>query len=237
LLYVGSVRGVHLLAPTMLLACFRPHADADIACSASGYCPAGQSCDTTQQPALCVPVGAQLAISSTTLGSGDVDLTAEGTVDWIHWGQNGGSSVDRKASGSGLGGLASPPQLPAKSVPFTASWSDGTPDVMVSMTATGVGDIGSDLMMQLSASADTTFHTLRVYGFVESAQLTLTASLSDDSAMAAPIVVTADPGRSIVGKLTILYRAAGSGQTVTVTLQSSKPDATAAIGVMSATLE
>jgi hypothetical protein len=122
-------------------------------------------------------------------------------------------------------------------VPFTASWSDGTPDVAVSMTGTGVGDIGSILTIQLTASADTTFHVLRVYGFVEGTQLIALASLSDASATAPGISLTAAVGQSLVGEVTILYRAAGSGQTLTITLRAIRADAMAAIGVTSATLE
>jgi hypothetical protein len=71
------------LAGALLVACYSPHADPGAPCSPNLACPSGQSCDTSQSPPLCEPIG-----------------TVGGTLD----GPRGGDS-----SGGGRDGPSPPP--------------------------------------------------------------------------------------------------------------------------------
>src|SRR5436190_15154546 len=96
--------------------------------------------------ALCASLGAQgatLSVTFTPIPQGtNVDLTAEGPLDWVHWGLYTDSSIDRKAGVT--------PQIPdftpkGFTGPFPYadnfngySWRDGSPTASMTNTATGV---------------------------------------------------------------------------------------------------
>jgi len=115
-----------------------------------------------------------------------VDLTAEGTADWTHWGQgtNGGfdyrADVPRQISNfTALGTNTVQPYADN----FTAfSWSNGTPTLTSTGTTTGVFITGVTNGFSLSAPADTNSRTLRVYVGCYGAQGLFEAYLSDLSA-------------------------------------------------------
>jgi hypothetical protein len=158
--------------------------------------------------------GPALTLTTTTLGNGNVDLTSEGTVDWAHWGLDNTNSFDDKATGgTAISNLAASPAGSFGGSPFTASWSDGTPHMDESQTSSGVLE-NQGSTMTITAPADTTLRTLRVYVGVQGSSAQLDVSLSDDSATAATATLTSDQTLNVCYE--IVYRAASSGQTVTV---------------------
>src|SRR5712692_1227285 len=130
----------------------------------------------------------------TSIHSGaDIDLTAAGPLDWVHWGLYTPTSLDRKSSVT--------PQIGdwtviGPSTAFTAayqfgdnangySWSDGTHTASVTNTTTGVWAYGVPNIgtgFELSVPADTTVRTLKVYVGAFAATGKFEASLSDLSA-------------------------------------------------------
>jgi len=83
-------------------------------------------------------------LAATVSGHGDpsppvVDLSQEGTSDWVHWGRLDAYSVDRKSGGDQIGRLVI---LGAGAVeqdttsPTRYSWTGGAPTVSISNTAT-----------------------------------------------------------------------------------------------------
>jgi Bacterial Ig-like domain (group 1) len=164
-----------------------------------------------------------LAASSgggTLTGSGTsattaVSLTAEGSADWVHWGD---ASLNRKAGVT--------PQITTYSViggggtqiytndARTLSWSDGTPTATGSNT-NGLYTSGTGIGFSFTAPADTTTRVLTVHVGGYSGSGTLTAHLSDRSA---PNYVD---NTTVVSGLydrnyTLTYSAASAGQTLSV---------------------
>jgi len=184
-------------------------------------------------------VAGVLQVGDLLLGSGDVDLTSEGTTDWVHWGLGSADSIDRKLTGSGIGDLTPAPEFGGSGIgiSFTASWSDGAPDPIVSMTDSAVAIIGPGAAMQVTALADTTTRTLRLYALVDLTSAELDVALSDASATASPITESTSGAGVVAFEFTIRYRAASAGQTLTVTWKSNATAEETAIGVMSATLQ
>jgi hypothetical protein len=110
-----------------------------------------------------------------------VDLTAEGTVDWRHWGLSG--LVDFKVTGgqrisdyTEIGNGASSDVMRSA---LTFSWSDGTPRQTVTgaPAAPALAGVGSGF--DFTVSAEPAARTLAVYVSGENDTGVLTASLSD----------------------------------------------------------
>src|SRR5438309_9600978 len=104
--------------------------------------------------------GATLSVTFTPIPQGtEVDLTAEGPLDWVHWGLYTDSSLDRKAGVT--------PQIPDftpinMNGPFQYadnyngySWSDGVPTRRATNTPTGVWMYGKANGFELQFIADT----------------------------------------------------------------------------------
>jgi hypothetical protein len=167
-----------------------------------------------------VPVtGGSLSGSGTSSSSG-VNLTAEGTADWVHWGA--GSTV-RKAAVS--------PQISDYTVvgsgtvqsygddPRALSWTDGTPN------GTGTDNDGVYIYFptngfSFTATADTTARILMVHvgGYLSGG--TLTAHLSDGSATDY-VDTTGTAGGQYDRNYTLNYKAASAGQNLTVSWVAS----------------
>src|SRR5713101_7300439 len=123
----------------------------------------------------------------------DINLTAAGPLDWVHWGLYTPTSLDRK---SGVTPQIGDWTVIGPSNAFTAayqfsdnangySWSDGTPTASVTNTTTGVWAYGVPNIgtgFELSVPADTTVRTLKVYVGAFAARGRFEASLSDMSA-------------------------------------------------------
>jgi hypothetical protein len=90
-----------------------------------------------------------------------VDLTAQGTLDWVHWGYEGTESVTRKRQ---VEALIGPLELVLPSAdPFGVrpvdddntlyGWTDGEPTLVVSETPTGVYVTGVGASVSVSTPA------------------------------------------------------------------------------------
>ena len=162
-------------------------------------------------------------------GTGDsstapVDLTAEGTVDWIHWGENDPLAPPiRKAGvtpqlttitqiGTGQGPLF------YGNDPRPISWTDGTPPVPTS-TNNKIGFyIHGELHQQgffFTAPADQASRILTVHVGGFNSGGTLTAHLSDGSAPDY-VDITPNTNNPWDRNYTLTYNAAQSGQTLKV---------------------
>jgi hypothetical protein len=158
------------------------------------------------------------------LGAGDssasaVNLTAEGSLDWEHWGDG---ALNRKAGvpaqlsnytvlGGGTAGAYT-------NDPRPMSWSDGTPTAISTNNYSGVSTGGQGF--SFTAPADTTTRTLVVHvgGWISGG--TLTAHLSDASA-ADYVDTTATTSGQYDRNYTLTYHAATSGAALTVTWRFS----------------
>ena len=122
-----------------------------------------------------------------------VDLTAEGTTDWVHWGLFTDTSIDRKVNVMPQISNFSPVDSSNGSVYIYQysgdyagySWNDGTPHMAVTNTATGlwaygVPAVGSGFLFSVPAS--TNIQTLKVYVGAFAAEGRFVTFLSDGSA-------------------------------------------------------
>jgi Bacterial Ig domain/FG-GAP-like repeat/FG-GAP repeat len=156
----------------------------------------------------------EMSVSSS---SEEVNLTAEGTIDWAHWGLNGSTSFNHKnsipqqISDSSLLGTSPPNQLTDNATTF--SWSDGTPTTSANNTQTGIFLNGAmDNGFEITVPADTSIKTLKVHIGAWYAQGRFEATLSDGSA---PVYLDTsldghNGSRNAV--YTIAFRAASGGQ-------------------------
>lgn len=109
-----------------------------------------------------------------------VDLTAEGTIDWVHWGEQGRFALDRDADG-GFAILEGTPALPRNrhaASPQRFRWSGGEPLAKASGVTSGVSTCGTGNGFTVSAPAGTASSTLTLYVGASSARGDLHISLS-----------------------------------------------------------
>lgn len=159
-------------------------------------------------------VAGSISITVATLGSADLDLTAEGTTDWAHWGYGGTTAYSHKAGGTSISNLAAAPDVGFSGAPFTASWTNGAPQPAISKTSTGVG-VHQGSNMQFTVSAGTAPQTLRLYVGAQTCSARLDVTLSDSSAMVAP-QTKSSTNTTTNYQYTIVYNAASDGQQLTV---------------------
>jgi hypothetical protein len=147
-----------------------------------------------------------------------VDLTTEGTIDWVHWGTTSAASFDHKATGGGkISDLVQRGMFRYDTSLSTYSWSDGAPTVSDS-TNSGVYDLGGSTGFSFTVPADTSTRTLRLYAGGESVNNRLTAHLSDGSTPDALLSTTGhETGGAYVTPMEITFRAASAGRTLTLT--------------------
>ena len=153
-----------------------------------------------------------------------VNLTIEGSTDWIHWGLNTATDVDRKITGgsmisnfSTIGSGTNVVRLTDS--PSKASWIDGTPDLTVTNTPSGVyinNFDGPGRGFVFTVPAGLLTQVLKVYVGEFTASGTLQAVLSDNSAPAYSQVLTGAANQTVQGVYTINFAAASPGQTLTV---------------------
>ncbi len=152
--------------------------------------------------------------------TGAINLTAEGTSDWAHWGRAAVTDFDHKAAGgSQISNFTVVGAGTTKRVTnlVTYAWTDGTPTVSAPPTASGIAVHALNAGITVTVPADTTQRTLRLYLGGHNSMGRLTAHLSDRSA---PDYV--DAGFSSMSALyeveyTLTYRAASAGGTLTLT--------------------
>jgi hypothetical protein len=180
--------------------------------------------------------GASNSVSATTASSGGgsggslvgslatpvspIDLSSEGTSDWVHWGLNSTSSFDHK--GGVAQQISNYTPLGTISVkrladnPTAFIWSDGTPTTSATNTKTGVFIVGLNKGFQITLPADTASRTLKIYVGLWKAQGKLEAILSDGSTPAYTDTSLDRADGTKNGIYKVNYRAASNGQTLTI---------------------
>lgn len=157
---------------------------------------------------------------SGTVQPPNINLTAEGTADWIHWGLDAPLTVDRKAVTPQISDFTlvggAPEALQFTNNPGLFSWSDGTPTAAATDTATGAYVIGDDRGFQFTVPSDTTERTLKIYLGLWSAIGRLELTSSDGTSSAFLDTSLADLGGTTNRVYTIVYKGASAGQTLTV---------------------
>ena len=144
-----------------------------------------------------------------TNSSATANLTTEGNSDWVHW---VGGSVIRKSGGGSQINISGASGNSYSNDPRALSWSDGTP------TASGSDNSGifNQVQFVVTVPADTQRRDVIIYAGGFSSSASLTAQLSDGSR---PNFVdnTVFQSGSWNRNYSINYRAASSGQTLTIT--------------------
>ncbi|HEY6166947.1 MAG TPA: Ig-like domain-containing protein [Verrucomicrobiae bacterium] len=148
-----------------------------------------------------------------------VDLTAEGTKDWRHWGFEGASNSNHKAgvvpvipnfTKVGTNAL----QRQTNSV-LTTSWSDGTPTPTADSTeAAFIYGVTNGFV--LTVPADTNLRTLKIYAGLSGARGSFQAFLGDFSAPAFTDTSVSNLYNDAHVAYSLNYAAASAGQTLTV---------------------
>jgi hypothetical protein len=153
--------------------------------------------------------------------SGTQNLTSLGTVDWAHWGLTTAGSFNHKAGVtqqiSNFTIVGTGPANRFTSNSFGYSWTDGTPTGSATNSTTGIYILGVGNGFKITAPADTTQRTLTVYVSAFNARGQMVAHLSDASSPDYVNSTLNGVNSSARGVYTFTYKAASSGQTLSVT--------------------
>jgi hypothetical protein len=125
------------------------------------------------------------SISLTQAGApGLVDLSAEGSRDWVHWGEESTFSLERDKNGGFaiLEGAPKAPRFRHGLSPQRFSWQGGSPVDHSDGTPTGIRTCGKNNGFTISAPATTGNRTLRLYAGVLAGRGRLEAKLSTGGA-------------------------------------------------------
>jgi len=192
-----------------------------------------------------------LPVTGTLIGSAatapaNVNLTAEGMLDWADWGELSGippNYLEQKAGGTNqisdatTIGAGSGPNEFAGTVVAT-SWSDGTPDAAETNT-NGIYFLGLDNGFQITVPADTTKKTLTVYAGGYGTIVNFQAALSDASSPPYKDESLVDPGSNSNGSAdayTMQFAAGSTNQTLTVNVTCAADYGGGNVTLMAATL-
>jgi hypothetical protein len=154
---------------------------------------------------------------------GKVDLSAEGSRDWVHWGEQSTFSLERDKNGGFaiLEGAPTAPRFRHALSPQRFSWTGGDPVDHTDGTTTGIRTCGKGNGFSISAPAGDTTRTLKLYVGVISGKGRLSAKLSTGSATASTTLQQND-GTFHTAVLTLRYRAPKDGK---ITLRWNTDDA------------
>jgi hypothetical protein len=154
---------------------------------------------------------------------GTVDLSAEGSRDWVHWGEQSTFSLERDKNGGFaiLEGAPTAPRFRHALSPQQFSWTGGDPVDHTDGTTTGIRTCGKGNGFTISAPAGDTTRTLKLYVGIISGKGTLSAKLSTGSATASATLQQKD-GTFHTAVLTLRYRAPKDGK---ITLRWNTDDA------------
>jgi hypothetical protein len=162
-----------------------------------------------------------------------VDLSAEGTRDWMHWGLTDATSVNRRSGGKGIEDLGGSPRGRYDNNPQLYSWTGGSPAASATRTPTGVYSCGQGATITLRAPAGPAMRTLRLYAGVWMASGRLTVTVDGVTA------TRALENRDTIStrRFEVRYRApAGSKLTVTWTATAVSHPGCGNIDLQAATL-
>jgi len=189
--------------------------------------------------------GATLTGSVTSIPKNtSVNLSTNGTIDWVHWGLFTESTVNRKAgvnpqigdfsllSAGGSNSFTLAFQFSDNENGYT--WTDGDPVAGVTNTTTGVWAYGIPSIgtgFELSVPAGTALRTLKVYCGVFAGAGRFTASLSDNSASDYTTSFSNIPGNGPSREVTLHFAAASPDQTLTVRWVLQMPGGSASANV------
>src|ERR1051326_7626873 len=150
----------------------------------------------------------------------EINLSAEGRVDWAHWGLDATNIFNHKATASqqisnvvviGTNAFARLGQIP---IGYT--WTNGTPVLQVSSTHTAISLAGISNGFSLTVPASTNEQKLNLYLGVADAVGRLKATLSDLSAPDYTDLSLDSAGDELDGVYSIHYSAASSNQPLSV---------------------
>jgi hypothetical protein len=154
-----------------------------------------------------------------------VNLTAEGTADWAHWGLNAPTDFNHKATGGSQISNVTLVGTGTTKARFNDSasvysWSGGTPTASANLSPTGIyinNFTGPGRGFQFTVPADATQRTLEVFLGEFNASGTLEATLSDGSAATYTNTLVGNASQTAVqGMYTLNYSANSPSQTLTV---------------------
>ncbi|SCG39235.1 hypothetical protein [Micromonospora inositola] len=113
-----------------------------------------------------------------------VDLTALGARDWIHWGMNGGDTVQRKQAGTGEISDPGGERLQHGASVAGFGWTDGTPAGRQDGTRYGVFQRGAGKAFSLAVAGSGDLRTVRFFAGTFSAGARLELRLSGGGGVA-----------------------------------------------------
>lgn len=144
---------------------------------------------------------------------GTVDLSAEGSRDWVHWGEQSTFSLERDKNGGFaiLEGAPTAPRFRHALSPQQFTWNGGDPVDHTDGTTTGIRTCGAGNGFSISAPAGDTTRTLRLYVGIISGKGRLSAKLTTGSASASATLQQSD-GTFHTAVLTLRYRAPKDGR-------------------------
>jgi len=177
--------------------------------------PAPATFTLTNAPAASSGSGS-LSASATSLAS-PVNLTIEGTTDWVHWGD---STLNRKANVtpqiSGYSIIGSGSAITYNNDPRPISWTDGSSPATSTSNLDGLfmSFVGNGFSFTAPADGNIRKLTVHVGGWMGGG--TFTAHLSDGSAP--DFTDTTSPAYGQFDRnYTVIYNAASPGQTLKIT--------------------
>ncbi len=142
-----------------------------------------------------------------------VNLSAEGSFDWVHWANVGTYSLERdKAGGFAiLEGAPTAPRFRHALSPQRFTWTGGDPVATTDGTPTGVRTCGTGNGFTLSAPAGTKPRVLRVYVGTFGARGRLTAGLTTSTSRISTVLEQREAALG-TAVFTITYRAPSVGR-------------------------
>ncbi|MBO3738863.1 hypothetical protein [Actinoplanes flavus] len=142
-----------------------------------------------------------------------VDLAAEGTIDWVHWGEQGRFSLERDADGEFaiLEGTPTAPRVRHTASPQRFAWSGGEPMAATSGVTSGINTCGTGNGFTVTAPAGTGRNVLTVYVGAISARGDLRIELSTGGEPVTDVLENREPAMTTVAYV-ISYRASGTGK-------------------------
>jgi len=170
-----------------------------------------------------------------------VNLTNEGTLDWVHWGLNSAGDMNRKAGVTKQ--ISNLVTINGGSLPRGTnnttrySWSDGSPTVSIINTNTAVRAYGERKGFSFNVPADTSQRTLTVYLGAKNVSARLEAYLSDNPTQIYTTQIERLSGVTSQA-VTLDFSADTPGQTLIVRyVLENKPGSTGWISIEAATLK